>query len=152
MNVLKKGKVGFFAMALLSVMAFSQVKAQDAEITNDNLRRYALLNEVVDIMKSDIKSKTSEMVKNQDGMTGKRFNELRKSMEGAKEWEIKFMDLIAKKKADGIDAIKTANQVLASKMVGGKMYKKIKNELKTNDELKARYEAIAAKLKPEAAE
>jgi len=152
MNVLGKVRIGFFATALLSVIAFSQVKAQDGEITDENLRRYALLSEVVDIMKGDIKSKTSELVKNQDGMTGKRFNELRKSMDGAKEWEVKFMDLIAKKKADGIESIKMANQVLASKMVGGKMYKQIKSELKTNEDLKSRYEAIATKLKPEAAE
>ncbi len=157
MNALKNLKFSFFTMLILSMVMVGQVNAQDGEITNDELRKYALLNEVVDLMKKDISVMVNGLIKSQEGMTGKRFKELMSAKGdkakyeamGAKEFEVKFMELIAEKQSKRIDAIKTVNQELATKMVGdsGKTYKKIKSALAADEALKARYDQIVASLK-----
>jgi len=67
----------------------------------------------------------------------------------AKEWEVKFLEQTNNFKETRITSIKTVNTELAIKMVGnsGKTYKEIKSQLKENEELKARYDAIVASLK-----
>lgn len=157
MNVSKNAKWIFLTFLVLSIASFSQLKAQDQEITDEDLRKYALLNEVVDLMKKDISVMVNGMIKSQEGMTGKRFKELQKAKGdkakyeemGAKEFEIKFMELVAKKQSERIDAIKTVNQELATKMIGdnGKLYKKIRSELSSNADLKAKYDQIVTSLK-----
>ena len=157
MNVLKNAKFTLLTFLLFSIVSFAQVKAQDGEITDEALRKYALLSEVVDLMKKDISVMVNGMIKSQEGMTGKRFKELQAAKGdkakyeamGAKEFEIKFMELVAKKQSERIDAIKTVNQALATKMVGdnGKLYKKIRSELSSNADLKAKYDQIVAGLK-----
>ena len=161
MDLLKKIKITFSAFLFLSIICFSQVNAQDAEITDEDLRRYALLNEVVDLMKKEISVMVNDLIKNQEGMTGQRFKELMSAKGdaskyeelGAKEYEVKFMELIAEKQNERVEAIKTVNQELATKMLGenGKLYNQIKNELSSNSDLKAKYDQIAAGLKMESA-
>lgn len=157
MNVSKNAKVTLLTLLVLTIVSFTQVKAQDDEITDEALRKYAILNEVVDLMKKDISVMVNGLIKSQEGMTGKRFKELQAAKGdkakydemGAKEFEIKFMELVAKKQSERIDAIKTVNQALATKMVGdnGKVYKKIKSELSSNADLKAKYDQIVAGLR-----
>ena len=68
---------------------------------------------------------------------------------GATEFEKKFMALITEKQDERKEAIKQVNQILATKMLadGGKSYKAIKEALKSDDEVKARYEKIEASIK-----
>jgi hypothetical protein len=133
-------------MMLLSV---SQVQAQDGEISDENLRRYALLMEVVDAMKQEISDNTNKMIKEQEGMTGQRYLELAKGEgEPAKEFETKFMEVVTKMQDDRKEAISTVVQILATKMLpdGGKAYKEIKDALENNADVKARYDAIQQKI------
>jgi hypothetical protein len=150
-------KIAVFCMVTL--LSFTAM-AQD-EITDNELMRYAMMQEVVNYMKKDISVEINKMIKAQEGMTGKRYQELSKTKGDeqmlaeleALEWEIKFLEQTDKFKADRIDAIKSTNTDLATKMVGnkGKTYKSIKEGLKEDESLKARYEAILAILKqPEA--
>ena len=123
--------------------------AQSEEVSDENLRRYAILMEAVDAMKSEISVTLNEMIKNQEGMSGKRFSELSKGEgEPASEFEQKFMDTIEEMKKDRIEAIKEVNQLLATKMLpdGGKTYKAIKEAIGSDENVKARYEAILAKI------
>lgn len=142
-------KIKMLFTAMLLVVTCAVVQAQDEEISDENLRRYALLNETVDAMKSDISTTLNAMIKQQDGMTGTRFNELNKG-EGdpATEFEQKFMDNINEMKSERIDAIKQVNQILATKMLpdGGKTYKAIKAAISSDEAVKGRYEAILAKI------
>ncbi len=134
--------LAFAFFALLSTSAL----AQD-EITDEDLRRYALLDEVVDAMKSEISDLTKEIVAKQEGIDGKRFNELNKGQgEPASEFEQKFMDLVNKKKDERIADIKTVNSILATKMISGgaKKYKAVKAALKSDEAVKERYAKIQA--------
>lgn len=133
--------------------------AQDEEITDEQLRKYALLQEVVDLMKKEISVELNNMIKAQEGMTGARYKELagtggddaKMAAIEAKDFEKQFYQLTEEMKNERIEAIKTVNQELATKMLGdrGKVYKRIADALKSDDGVKTRYEAIAAGLNPE---
>lgn len=142
-------KIKYLAMTMIVSLSVNLTIAQDAEITDENLRRYALLMETVDAMKAEISASVNSMIKNQDGMTGSRFKELSKGEgDAASEFEQKFMDTIEEMKKERIDAIKQVNQLLATKMLpeGGKAYKAIKAAISSDEEVKTRYEAILAKI------
>ncbi len=138
------------------VMLLGTVASAQDEVTDDQLRKYALMMEVIDAMKSEISVLTNDMIKNQEGIDGKRYKELAKAGGdaakldglGAKEFEKKFMMLIYEKQEERKDAIKQVNQILATKMLsnGGKSYKAIKAALKSDEAVKTRYEEIAKSL------
>ena len=132
--------------------------AQD-EITDDDLRKYAILSEAIDYMKKDISIELNKMIKAQEGMTGQRYKELASAkgdeakldaME-AKDYEKQFIALVDELMEDRKEAIKAVNSDLATKMVGdkGKIYLQIKADLETDEALKARYEAILAQFQGE---
>lgn len=151
---MKGFKVGIVALAVL-LMSNASVWAQE-EITDNDLRKYAVQSQVITYMKKDISIEINKMIKAQDGMTGQRYKELA-STKGdaaklaavdAKEFEIQFLELTNNLKEERTEAIKSVNTTLAIKMVGnkGKTYKAIKASLKTDADLKARYDAILAQI------
>ena len=145
-----------FVVALMSVVSLPAI-AQD-EITDADLTKYALMQEVITYMKKDISVEINAMIKAQEGMTGQRYQELSKTKGdadklasvNAEEWEIKFLEQTNSFKEERIEAIKTVNTELATKMVGdkGKTYKAIKDALSNDADVKARYDAIVSAMKP----
>ena len=149
-------KKGFIAL-LLAVTITGQLQAQEEEITDEQLRRYALLTEVIDLMKKDISVEVNKMIKNQEGMTGKRYVELSKTKgDEAKltelnttDFEKQFLALVDNLKTERTDAIKSVNSSVATKMIGnkGKTYKAIKAALKEDPAIKERFDTILAQLR-----
>ena len=150
---MKKLVALFFTLLVL----MTGVRADEGqEITDEDLWKYALLNEVIDQMKKDISTAVNEMIANQDGIDGKRYVELAKTKGdeakltelGATDLEKQFLQLVDEEKEKRIDAIKTVNQELATKMVGdgGRTYKAIKAALEEDASLQSRYDAILAKV------
>lgn len=145
-----------FGLLLIIAMSSSVFAQEEAEVTDYEVYRYALLNASIDEMKKDISRELNDMIANQEGITGKRYKELADAygddskLEAieAKDFEIKFIELVEKEKEKRIEAIKTVNQELATKMVGdrGKTYKEVKAAVKSNPDLKAKYEAFVAQL------
>lgn len=137
---------------LFAAPAFSQ----DEEISDEALWKYALLETSVDQMKKDISVTINKMIKDQDGIDGKRYKELAATKGDtekltaieAQDFEIKFLELVSGVKEERIAAIKSVNQELATKMVGdnGKTYKAIKAAIKADESVKTRYSAIKAGL------
>lgn len=136
-------------VALFTVLS-ANVMAQDEDyITDENLRRYAIMMESVDAMKSEISVALNDMIKNQEGIDGKRYSELKKGEgEAANEFETKFMENIDKMIEDRKAAIGDAVNILATKMLpdGGKAYKAIKTAISSDPEVKAQYEAILVQI------
>ena len=107
-------------------------------------------------MKKDISIELNKMIKAQEGMTGKRYKELaatkgdeaKMAAIEAKDYEKQFMDIVNKMMDERKASIKQVNSDLATKMVGnkGKIYKKIKAELKADEALNTRYEVILAEV------
>ena len=150
-------KINLFLVALFTVITFGAAQAQDDAdyLSDENLRRYAVMESVIDDMKSEISVVVNDMIKNQDGITGNRYNELAKgSGEAASDFEKKFMEQIEGVKEDRIDAIKQVNQIMATKMLpdGGKAYKAIKEALASDEEVKTKYATIKAEVEGETAE
>ena len=150
--MIKKGIIAI----LLAVTFTGQLQAQE-EITDEQLRRYGLLTEIIDLMKKDISVEVNKMIKNQEGMTGKRYVELSKTKGdeakltelNASDFEKQFLGLTDKLTTERKDAIKTVNTALATKMIGdkGKTYKGIKAALKEDPSLKERFDAILGQLR-----
>ena len=153
---MKTIKRAVLATLFLGVLLANSAKAQD-EITDEQLRKYAVLQEVIDLMKKDISVEINGMIKAQDGISGKRYVEISKTKGdeaklaalNATDLEIKFLQLTNDLKNDRTDAIKTVNSAIATKMLGnkGKVYKKIKDALAADEAVKARYDAIVAVIK-----
>lgn len=142
----------FILAALLMVSTLGFTQAQEEEITDENLRRYAMMMEVVDVMKSEISDLTNEMIKNQEGIDGKRYLELSKGEgEAASDFEQQFMANITKMQDERKEAIQDVVQILATKMLpdGGKAYKAVKSAISSDADVKARYEAILAQIQME---
>jgi len=146
----------FAGIMMISLFMISiNVSAQE-EISDDQLKKYALLEQVIDLMKKDISTEVNKLIKAQEGMTGARYVELAKTKGdeaklaelGAKDFEIAFIKLVDDLKTDRTDAIKTVNQELATKMIGdnGKIYKSIKAQIKGDEAFATRYESIKASL------
>jgi hypothetical protein len=150
-----KGIKMMILTSMICVFVGNLAMAQE-EITDNDLRKYAILSQSINLMKKDISIELNKMIKAQEGMTGQRYKELdaTKGDEAklasieAKDFEIQFIALTNKLKSDRIDAIKSVNSDLATKMVGnkGKVYKQIKADLKTDEALKARYETILSQV------
>jgi hypothetical protein len=140
---------------MMSALAGNLAMAQD-EITDTDLRKYAVMYQSIEFMKKDISIELNKMIKAQEGMTGKRYKELASTKGdeaklaeiGAKDFEKQFIELVNKLKEERTASIKEVNSDLATKMVGnkGKIYKKIKADLKTDEALKARYETILTQV------
>lgn len=145
--------LAIFFVGLASIGGYAQ---DDQEISDEQLRKYAILQEVVYLMKKDISAEINGMIKAQEGMTGQRYKELSATKGDAdaltaieaKDWEIKFLEQTNKLKEDRTETIKSVNSDLATKMVGerGKTYKSIKELLKTDESVKSRYDVIYAGL------
>ncbi len=144
------------AVCMLSMVSAGVFAQDETEITDDQLYRYAIMQEVINLMKKDISTEVNKVIKAQEGMTGQRYKELAvtKGDEAklqaieAKDWEIQFLKQIDDFKSTRIASIKTVNSELATKMVGdsGKTYKNIKNMLKSDEGLKSRYDSIFTSL------
>lgn len=136
---MKRLILGSFILILFSNLSVAQ------EVTDEHVWKYALMTEVVDQMKADISKAVNETIKKQEGMTGARYKELAGGAEPANEFETKFMANIDKIKSSRIEAIKTVNSNLATKMLGGaKVYNAVKAAVK--GEMKEKYEAYKQQI------
>jgi len=146
-------KISLIFAALFMVFSAGVVNAQEEDyLTDENLRRYAIMMEAVDAMKAEISVSLNDMIKNQEGIDGNRYKELKSgSGEPAKEFETKFMSALDEMIETRKEAIGDVVNILATKMLpdGGKAYKAIKTALASDADVKSRYEAILAQIQLE---
>lgn len=130
--------------------------AQEDEITEADLTAYATLLLKVDSLKDAAKNQFSEMVKSNELMDeGRRYNELKKAIgDEAKLAEIEateeeiqaYNDLIAFNTAAS-ENIKTIFNNEVKDGIGARKYNEIKKSLKSDAEMKSKYDEIFASLK-----
>ncbi len=142
---------------LVMLMSMAWVsKGQDAEITDEELQKYAIVMDSVEVMKENVKNVISEMVASNEDMTGTRYNELSKIIDDADklaaaeatEAEIEFIKSVKAKGDELTQEINTTFKTLAVDFIGegGRTYKKISAALKTDDTVKSRYKTIQSQL------
>jgi hypothetical protein len=137
----------------LSFVAFSQ----DEEITDEELRKYAIVMDSIDNMKATLIETISDMVKNNEVVTGNRYNELSKIINSeeklaaadATPQEIEAIKAIIVKRDEESQKINETFQSLAKDYIGAKSYNKVRKALVADTEIKAKYESILAEVKAE---
>lgn len=126
-------------------VGFTSAIAQD--VTEADVKDLAVIELAKNSITDGISPMVNEMIEKQEGMTGQRFQELQKSTDGAEEWEVKFLEVvnkqIDKKKKAATDVVK----LLASNAMGASQYKATKAALKSNADLKAKYDSYLAAMK-----
>ncbi len=144
-----------------AIFMFQNVQAQDEEISDEELQKYAQVMNTVDQMKQEAKDKYLEMIKSDELMAGgKRFNQIKKAkgdeaklaeLEVTEEEQAAYDSLVAKNAAFAAD-IKAKFTEMIKGDIGAAAYNKIKKQLKTDDALKAKYEELLAALKEESSD
>ena len=145
-------KVVLAALMLLMVTG-NLVKAQDVEITDQDLKDYAIILLAQKSITDKISPMVNDLIEKQEGMTGNRYTELDKiakgdasKLTGAQEWEANFYELVQKRVAKKKKAAKTVVSTLATNGLGAKKYKAIKAKMKSDANAKSKVDAIVAEL------
>jgi uncharacterized protein YktA (UPF0223 family) len=139
---------GFMLLSLLNV------QAQDEEpLTDEELKKYALVMDYAEQEKERLKTDYNELIQAEELMDGgRRFKELNAAggdeaklaeIEATPE-EIEVFNKIVAANNDNIAAFKEAYtaKIKDSEQLGAGLYNRITKELKSDEELKSRYEAI----------
>lgn len=146
-----------FGMMVAIFAMNSKVMAQDAEITDEDLTKYAQVTMKIDAMKADMKDKITTAVKSNELLDGGRlYNKLNKAKEdetkiaetGATEEQLAAYAAIKEEikvfKAD----FKMAYTTIVKEEIGAGSFNKVKKGLKTDDALKLKYDQILVSLAP----
>ncbi len=165
----------FDEFKLKSILVFSFVltftlsaSAQDdeIEITDEDLKKYAVTMDSLETMKDNVKNVMADMLKSNENITIARYNELNDAIGDeeklteleATEEEVEFIQAVIDKKEELTAQIKPTLTTMVKDYIGSvKMYNAIKKGLKSDEELKAKYdtmmeEIIAAKESEEGEE
>jgi hypothetical protein len=143
-----------WAAALLVVGSPVMLRAQEAEITDEDLKNYAIIELAKNSIVSSISPMVNGLIEKQEGMTGNRFQELsackgdqaKLTAANAQEWELKFLEVVngqvEKRRTAAGDVVK----LLAGNALGAAKYKAIKDGIDGGGDVKARYDAIWDKM------
>jgi hypothetical protein len=152
--IMKRLNSLLLAALMVLVLAAGQAYAQE-EITDEDLKTYAVMDMAVSSITSTISPMVNELIEKQEGMDGNRFQELQGAMGNdsklqaveAKDWELQFMDVVNKQIEKKKEAATDVLKLMASNALGAAKYKEIKSGLASDASLKSRYDAIVDKCK-----
>ena len=149
-----------FVVVIISGSFFSTAYAQDEEVTEEELEKYAMVMDSIDAMKNKIQEDYNELIQSEELMQGgRRFVEI----QGAAKDSVKLNELSVTQEErmvyDNIQAkyeemtaeFKNKYTALIKDELGGTLYNKITKALNSDPELKARYEEILSNMQEEGA-
>lgn len=145
-------KIARVLMPCLFLFLAIGAKAQtSSEITDEDLKKYAVTMDSVKAMQSSLQELVAETVRANTVMPVSRYNELFKYTDdeaklkelNATQEEIAFLKQIDDLREVNIDRINQTYQALAKDYVGLKTFNTIHKSIKSDQELKARYEDIS---------
>lgn len=149
-------RVRTFFMTILAVAAFTAVQAQDAEISDVDLEKYAMVMDSIDAMKANIQKEYNALIQGEELMAGgRRFVEIQAAVkDSAKlaeievtEEEMMVYNNIQAKYEEMTAEFKENYTNLIKDELGGTLYNQITKALRSDAEVKARYEEILAEVK-----
>ena len=150
-----KNTILIFGVLVAIFITHHNVLAQDIEVSDDELMKYAVVMNKIDSMKNDMKVKYNDMIKNEESMNGgRRFKEL-KSANGdeaklaeieATEEEIATFNGIQEEYAKMTANFKEVYPSLIKDDLGAAVYNKVKKALKADPDLKTKYDEILNSL------
>jgi hypothetical protein len=136
---------------LFMLMALGSKAQTSSEITDEDLKKYAVTMDSVQAMQESLRTIVAETVQQNEVMPVSRYNEIFKYTDdeaklkeaNATPEEIAFLKQIADLRKVNIERINAAYQSLAKDYVGLKAFNAIRKSLKSDQELKARYDNVA---------
>lgn len=139
------------------VLVAGVCKAQTEEISDEDLKKYAITMDSVEAMQNSLRELVAERVRNNSVMPVARYNELFKIIDdsvklqatNATAEEIAFIKEVNDLRTENIKRINEVYQDLARDYVGVSTFNSIHRSLKSDQELKTRYEEISEDLATE---
>ena len=136
---------------LLLFMALGSKAQTNSEITDEDLKKYAVTMDSVEGMQNTLREIVAETVRANTVMPVTRYNELFKIAEdqaklkeaNATPEEIAFLKQIDDLRKVNIERINATYQALAKDYVGLKTFNAIRKSLQSDQSLKARYDNIS---------
>jgi hypothetical protein len=134
---------------------FFSVSGQDSDaVTDEELKNYAVLMDSIEDMRQSLLSDMSESIKNNDQISAARYNELSKIIDdsvklqsaSATEAEIAAIKKVVANRDEGAAQIQETFKALVKDLLGASSYNKVKNALKSDAELKSKYETLLAEI------
>jgi hypothetical protein len=134
---------------------FFSVSGQDSDaVTDEELKNYAVLMDSIEDMRQSLLSDMSESIKNNDQISAARYNELSKIIDdsvklqsaSATEAEIAAIKKVVANRDEGAAQIQETFKALVKDLLGASSYNKVKNALKSDAELKSKYESLLAEI------
>jgi hypothetical protein len=144
-----------FAVFIFALSFTGYATAQDAAaVTDEELKKYAVAMDSINDMSERLKDVLNEKVKSNENMTGTRYNELsgiindeaKLAEAKATPEEIAFIKEVLALKTQETAKIQETFQSLAKEYVGATAFNKVRNALKTDPALKAKYDTILAEV------
>lgn len=153
-NMSKQLKAVF--MTVVAVMAFTVTYGQDEQIQEEDLRKYAVVMDSIDAMKSNIQKEYNTLIQSEDLMAGgRRFVEIQSAAGDSvkleeldvTEEEMMVYNNIQAEYQDMTATFKENYTSLIKEELGGTLYNQITKALRSDAALKARYEEILTEVK-----
>jgi hypothetical protein len=131
-----------------------ETQSTKAAITDDELRKYAITMDSIKGMQATLQEILAQMVRENKVMKVQRYNELFKiaddetklSAAQATPEEKQFLKDVAEKRKEETARINATYQGLAKDYVGLKAFNAIRKSLESDQELKAKYDAISKEV------
>lgn len=144
-------KIAKVLIPCLLLLAAAGTKAQTNEITDEDLKKYAVTMDSVQDMQTSLQELVAETVRANTVMPVARYNELFKftndeaklKENNATPEEIAFLKQIEDLRKVNIERINQTYQALAKDYVGLKTFNAIRKSLQSDQELKARYDNVS---------
>ncbi|MGC1240616.1 MAG: hypothetical protein WA874_03465 [Chryseosolibacter sp.] len=136
---------------LFMLMALGSKAQTSTEITDEDLKKYAVTMDSVEAMQSSLRELVAETVRANTAVPVARYNELFKIAEdeaklkaaNATKEEIAFLAQINDLRKINIERINATYQALAKDYVGLKTFNAIRKSLQSDQQLKARYDNVS---------
>ena len=135
----------------------TSVGSADDTITDEDLRKYAVVMDSVESMKQTLLSSISSKIKSNGKMKIARYNQLSKAVDDeaklkelkATPEEIAFVKEVGTMKQEGAAKISETVESLANDFVGTAKYNKIKGSLEVDTPMRTRYDKIVGEINTE---
>lgn len=142
------------APCLLLFAALGSRAQTSTEITDEDLKKYAVTMDSVESMQESLREIVAETVRSNTAMPVARYNELFKiaadetkmKAANATPEEVAFLKQIDDLRKVNIERINATYQALAKDYVGLKTFNAIRKSLESDQQLKARYDGVSKDL------
>lgn len=143
---------------LVFVSSLSSAYGQDSTVTNisdDELKQYAVVMDSINDLTEQLKNTLAKLIKSNPKISETRYNQLsqlgndQEKLKAAKASpeELGALQEINLKRTEETMRLSEAIKSLTNQTFGAGAYNKIRNAIKSDAEVKARYDKIAADLK-----